>query len=102
MKDLVKIDGKTCLSCKYHVGFGAQPGSQCRDNTKNFKNVCCNYLRITGKSRIFVNGEKAYDPKFCDKYEAGPEIVVEQEPTFPIHSARYRKGSWGYAVSEWD
>ena len=45
MKDLVKVDGKTCLSCKYHVGFGAQPGSQCRDNTKNFKNVCCNYLR---------------------------------------------------------
>ena len=37
MKDLVKVDGKTCLSCKYHVGFGAQPGSQCRDNTKNFK-----------------------------------------------------------------
>lgn len=36
---------------------------------------CCNYLTIMNESRIFQDGVAAYDPKYCDKYEKGKQIL---------------------------
>ena len=67
MRNLIKADQRTCRKCKYHMGFGSQPGGTREvDN-----NVACNYLAIKGHSRIFENGKEAYDPEYCDKYIPG-------------------------------
>ena len=70
MKKMIIVNPKICKSCKYHIGFGAQPGRLQTGSGEN-RNVACNYLTITGHSRIFENGELKYDPKYCDKYEKG-------------------------------
>lgn len=67
MRALVKADQKVCRKCKYHMGFGSQPGGP-RDVNRN---VACNYIEITGHSRIFEHGKPAYDPEYCDKYIPG-------------------------------
>ena len=61
-----------CKRCIYRVGFGPSPG-QARER----ENYCCNYLAIEGHSRIFKNGEYAYDPELCDKFVEGPQITGE-------------------------
>ena len=63
---IVKATYEVCSKCKYRVGFGAAPGK----NQSNH-NICCNYWKIMNHSRIFENGKKAYDPKYCDKFEVG-------------------------------
>ena len=70
MAELLKVSQKLCLSCKYHMGVGTQPGKQQKAQGM-LPNVGCNYLKVKGHSRIFVNGVKAYDPEYCDKYEPG-------------------------------
>ena len=72
MRVLVKADAKTCQKCKYHIGFGSQPG-KAQKKAGHYKNVACNYLAIEGHSRIFENAEMTYDPKLCDKFEKGVE-----------------------------
>lgn len=67
---LIKLSQTVCLSCKYHMGVGTQPGKQQKEQGV-LPNVGCDYQRIAGHSRIFVNGKKAYDPAYCDKYEPG-------------------------------
>lgn len=64
MRELVKINRKTCRKCKYHMLFGS-----------NGTMVCCNYLTIEGRSRVYEDGEAQYDPKFCDKFTEGEKIV---------------------------
>lgn len=66
MGRLVKATTERCQRCVYHQGVGSQPG---KEQTNG--NICCNYLGTTGHSRIFVNGEPAYDPKYCNKFETG-------------------------------
>ena len=66
---LIEINTTICWKCKYHTAFGPNPGH--RDCINN--NVCCNYLYLTGQSRIFSHGVKRYDPKYCDKFEPGKE-----------------------------
>ena len=56
-----------CSACRYHAGFGSQPGKDQKVN----QNICCNYWSVKGHSRIFENGRKAYDPKYCNKFEPG-------------------------------
>ena len=56
MRVLVKADAKTCQKCKYHIGFGSQPGKE-QKKAGHYKNVACNYLAIEGHSRIFENAE---------------------------------------------
>ena len=70
MSELIKITQQLCLSCKYHMGVGTQPGKQ-QKAQGILPNIGCNYLKIAGHSRIYVNGKKAYDPAYCDKYEPG-------------------------------
>ena len=78
MSELRKATHKLCNTCRYSMGFGSQPS-----NANCPANICCNYLEITGHSRIFYNGGKRSFPKeYCDKYEKGrfyPSIyAVEQ------------------------
>lgn len=63
----IRISNDVCRTCKYRMGFGADPGG----NNGCVNNVVCNYLSVTGHSRIFTDGKMAYDPKFCDKYDPG-------------------------------
>ena len=92
MRDLVKVSAKTCAKCKYRMGFGSQPSKKQKDEG-HCMNVACNYIKIMQHSRIFENGEMAYDPKYCDKFEKGDAVDPEEihESTFDIKSLRYRK-----------
>ena len=92
MRDLVKVSAKTCAKCKYRMGFGSQPSKKQKDEG-HCMNVACNYIKIMQHSRIFENGEMAYDPKYCDKFEKGDAVDPEEEheTTFQIQSVRYRK-----------
>lgn len=67
MSDLVYIgkkDRKVCKSCKYSMSLTGN-GTSCNA----IKNIACNYREKTGQSRIFVDGQLAYSPEYCDKYE---------------------------------
>ena len=92
MGTLIRVDARICASCRYRQGFGSQPGKEQTEAGHNM-NFACNYQKIEGHSRIFVEGKLAYDPKFCDKYKRGRMILPEQEEerTFEPHSQRYRK-----------
>ena len=70
MRHLVKVCAKTCYACCYHMGFGSQPGKKQKEAGHSM-NVACNYLSIEGHSRIYENGKKAYDPKYCDNFREG-------------------------------
>lgn len=37
----------------------------------------CNYLGVTGHSRIFENGQKVVPTGYCDKYKQGEKITGE-------------------------
>ena len=74
MKEVVKVSQRTCLSCKYHMAIGTQPG-RLQKAKGTMPNVGCNYLSITGHSRIFEKGEKAYPSEYCDKYEPGDKLT---------------------------
>ena len=71
---LIKLSQSVCLSCKYHMGVGTQPGKQQKAQGM-LPNVGCNYMSIAGHSRIYVNGVKAYDSAYCDKYEPGEQLT---------------------------
>lgn len=69
----IKTKPSICRSCKYHQYFGAKTSKE--NSTKwEFNNVACQYLGITGHSRIFKDGVLQYDPQYCDKYEKGKKI----------------------------
>jgi len=51
-----------CATCKYRFRFG--------NFGHNGRNAC-NYLDITGESRVFVEGKKVVPDGYCDKYEKG-------------------------------
>lgn len=82
---MIIVNPKICKSCKYHIGFGAQPGRLQTGSGEN-RNVACNYLTITGHSRIFENGELKYDPKYCDKYCPGARIT---DCNIELHNVEY-------------
>ena len=69
MRELVKATTEVCARCIYHQGVGSQPGKEQSNN-----NICCNYYWTTGRSRIFEKGKMAYDPKYCDKFEADGKV----------------------------
>lgn len=76
MGKLIKATSKVCLSCKYHMGFGSQPGKEQKD-AGHFHNIACNYLDIAGHSRVLTPDGPLYDVEYCDKYEPGVEIVKQ-------------------------
>lgn len=65
----IKLDKGICSNCKYRMGFGSNANCTTRSN------FACNYLEITGHSRIFEDGELRMDPQYCDKYEEGRKIT---------------------------
>lgn len=73
-----KLTRKLCDSCKYRGQV----------EQKN----CCNYIGVTGHSRIFENGAMAYNPRFCDKYEKGNRLMTEWLNIAPGHKDEY----WDY------
>lgn len=54
---LVKCTKERCQQCIYVY------------QSENSKSQCCNYMCITGKSRIFEGGKMKHDPKYCTKYK---------------------------------
>ena len=69
-KNAIRADAEVCARCKYHMPFGSQPGKrECLNN-----NIACNYLAITGHSRIFQDGRMSYCPMFYDKFEEGGRV----------------------------
>jgi hypothetical protein len=34
----------------------------------------CNYMGVTGESRVFANGKKVVPTGYCDKFIEGPKI----------------------------
>lgn len=75
-----RVSTELCAECKYRTHIDQRPA--------------CNYLNITKHSRIFEGRQMAYDPRFCNKYEKGEQILTcdELPPTFSAHSVRYRNG----------
>ena len=57
MRELIKINAKTCAKCQYHGMMGQK--------------ISCNYIACEGHSRIFEDGKMAFDPKLCDKFQEG-------------------------------
>lgn len=57
---MVRITPKLCASCKYRINVEQK--------------ASCNYLEVTGQSRIFKNGRLTHDPNYCDKYEKGDKL----------------------------
>lgn len=56
--------------------------SKCQYRTKVGHHQACNYLAITGQSRIYQNRNAAYDPKLCDKFKAGEQIIPRVDAVF--------------------
>lgn len=68
MGELKRINKSLCSKCQYRTLIGS-----CQ---------ACNYMAITGRSRIFQNGEAVNDPKFCDKFKAGDQIIPRVDAVF--------------------
>lgn len=66
----IKTDARICVSCRYHMGFGSQPGKEQTEEGHNH-NIACDYLDKAGHSRIFKNGKMRFSAEYCDKYEPG-------------------------------
>ena len=72
-----------CACCKYRMGWGSQPSKKQKLNN----DVVCNYLDIKGHSRVFVNGQRAYDGNiYCDKFEPGDPITNVKRIPFVVLS----------------
>ena len=69
MSDLIRTSPSVCKRCKYHGGM--------RENG----NLMCDYLDRMKRSRIFTDGELAYDPAFCDKFEQGAPVYGKKNYT---------------------
>lgn len=70
MNRKIKVNAHICATCRYHMGFGSQPGKEQTDAGHNL-NVACDYLYRAGHSRIFDHGKLRFAPEYCDKYERG-------------------------------
>ena len=68
MENIRKINKHLCSKCQYRTKIGSQ--------------LACNYLAITGQSRIYQDREAAYDPKFCDKFKEGNQIIPRVDAVF--------------------
>ena len=51
--------------------------SKCQFRIQVEGRYACNYRNVTGRSRIFIDGKMAYDPKYCNKFKKGDK---QQEP----------------------
>ena len=55
-KKLIKATAAVCEKCMYRSGADT---------------IGCNYLGITGKTRVVSREGMKYDPEYCDKFEQG-------------------------------
>lgn len=58
----VKLDKNICYNCKYSCPLNS-----------SFKQIMCNYISITGRSRIYNLGKKEVEKGYCNKYEERTE-----------------------------
>lgn len=65
---LIKVSSNVCAMCVYRMR-----------NTTSFTGWCCNYLDITGHSRLFENGVKTHSAEYCDKFQRGAQIKTKGE-----------------------
>ena len=63
-----KISKGLCSECKYRTKIGVH--------------LACNYLAITGQSRIYQDRTAAYDPTLCDKFKEGEQIIPRVDAVF--------------------
>lgn len=65
---MIRVTGShsPCSKCKYRVK--SVNGSLARG---------CNYISITGKSRVFKDGRKVVPDGMCDKFEKGSALKTE-------------------------
>lgn len=68
MGEIKEISKSLCSKCQYRTMIGSHQG--------------CNYLAITGRSRIFQDKEAAYDPKLCNKFKEGEQIIPRVDAIF--------------------
>lgn len=68
MGEAKKISKSLCSKCQYRTMIGSHQA--------------CNYMAITGRSRIFQDKEAAYDPKLCDKFKEGEQIIPRVDAIF--------------------
>ena len=64
MGKLVRATQSRCSKCQYRTRTSHGNGGW-----------CCNYITIMGESRIFRDGVEDYDPRYCDKYKKGSQII---------------------------
>ena len=55
---MIKAEHATCKKCKYRYLL-------------NQAEIACNYMDVTGKSRVFKDGKKVIPDGFCDKFVKG-------------------------------
>ena len=84
MRELVRATRTVCSRCIYGPGTAEGNG--------------CDYFGITGQSRIFENGKKAYDPEYCDKFVYGKKIVRKASLSLP---GRFKDGEWPLGFNPW-
>ena len=76
MGEIRKISKGLCSKCQYRTKIGS--------------NLACNYLAIAGQSRIYHGRTAAYDPKFCDKFKEGEQIIPRVDAVFiPVNTDIY-------------
>lgn len=87
MPELINVGNRRkCASCKYRmrmdsiIGYDDRPEGGC-------KRYCCNYLSLTGHSRL----AGGIDPKYCDKYEKGRMIKSKERWTNADMTIHYEK-----------
>lgn len=79
MRKMVRATLDTCQKCQYRIG----------KETKRGLSDFCNYIGITGHSRIFEEGEMAYYPEFCDKYIPGEILPSSYQWTKSLDVSEY-------------
>lgn len=81
MGEIRKISKGLCSKCQYRTMIGSHQA--------------CNYMAIAGQSRIFRERGFAYDPKFCDKFKEGEQIIPRVDAVFiPANVDIYEDYKW--------
>jgi len=84
MSKLLKATPKLCARGIYRSGN---------------ENNGCNYKMITGRSRIFVNGEMSYPKEYCNKFEEGRKISVDTIGWKASNNTLIPPRDWTYEIN---
>ena len=76
---LIRATPDVCAQCQCRIG------KETRRGLPDY----CNYIGITGHSRIIEDGEMAYDPEYCDKFIKGDILPSFYQWTVALNDAVY-------------